>query len=432
MEIRKTFWAVLVVLGGSFIGYFLSGSDKAGIFLRLIYLCLLLIFFSWLWSILSVRGFNLRRFGRGLRQQLGQVFEERFEVTNRFFFVRPWLDIRDRSPLPGSGGSRVLSWIGKFELRNYSAYTLLTERGQFILGPTILYSGDPFGIFVARKVIPGDRSLIVLPYIIDLQSFPFPPGLLPGGRAKRQRTIDITPHAAGVREYAPGDTLNRIHWPTTARKDRLMVKEFEQDPQADVWIFLDSQRDIYPVRSRQLDIPKVDQFWLWKRQRIFTLPPDAYEYAISITASVARYFIRGGQSLGFVSVGQQMIVQSAERGERQLGKILETLAFLKPDGRLSLPAVIESQMTHLPRGSTVILITASPHHHVIAALDALLYRHMRPVVVLINPATFGKAYGVQRLYENILVRKIPVAVVDEGTNLKAVLENGFNRWKMRN
>ena len=48
----------------------------------------------------------------------------------------------------------------------------------------------------------------------------------------------------GVREYVDGDPLNRIHWMSTARRDRLMVKEFELDPQSDVWIFLDAEREV--------------------------------------------------------------------------------------------------------------------------------------------------------------------------------------------
>jgi uncharacterized protein (DUF58 family) len=66
--------------------------------------------------------------------------------------------------------------------------------------------------------------------MFNIHSFPLPSGLLSGGEALRRRTHQITPNAAGVRDYAPGDPLNRIHWISTARRRRLMVKEFELDP----------------------------------------------------------------------------------------------------------------------------------------------------------------------------------------------------------
>ncbi|MEZ4612148.1 MAG: DUF58 domain-containing protein [Caldilineaceae bacterium] len=53
----------------------------------------------------------------------------------------------------------------------------------------------------------------------------------------------MTTNAAGVRDYYPGDSLNRIHWPTTARMRRLMTKEFELIPRRDIWLYLDLSRD---------------------------------------------------------------------------------------------------------------------------------------------------------------------------------------------
>ncbi len=89
----------------------------------------------------------------------------------------------------------------------------------------------------------------------------------------RQRSADVTPHAAGVREYVPGDPMKRIHWPSTAHKGRLMVKEFEQDPQADIWIFLDAQQEVQ-VRQPEPEPGFIgDGLWLHRPKLI---PPTGY------------------------------------------------------------------------------------------------------------------------------------------------------------
>ncbi len=427
MEIRPTFWGILSLLAISVIGLIITGSEAGGIFTRLIFLCVFLIVIAWLWSLWSVRSIQLRRGARGVRQQMGQIFEERFEVVNNSAFLRPWVAVRDGSNLPGSGGSRILSWIGKHELRNYSAYTLLTQRGQFHLGPTYIYSGDPFGLFKYTRSFKGSQSLLVMPLIFDIQSFPFPPGLLPGGKAKRQRTPDITPHAAGVREYAPGDSLNRIHWPTSMRKDHLMVKEFEEDPRADVWIFLDAEAAANLNLPYTRVPPKVDQFWMWQRKVKVSLPPDTFEYGVSIAASVSRFFMSQGQSVGFVCAGDRLINLPAERGERQMSKVLETLAFLENNGKLPLYGLVQSSFTQLPRGSTVVLITSSTDESVVGAVDALIYRDMRPVVVLIDPESFGGEESIEPVYLGIQIRKVPVARVRNKDELQLVLEQGFLR-----
>ncbi len=129
----------------------------------------------------------------------------------------------------------------------------------------------------------------MLPYIVDLDYFPFLPGLLPGGRALHRRTLEVSPHAAGVREYAPGDPLSRIHWKSTARRDHIMVKEFEQDPQADVWILLDAHRHSHIREKQSKRQQPVEQFWFWTHKsevywrRIPTNTLSAHAHRLQIT-----------------------------------------------------------------------------------------------------------------------------------------------------
>ena len=65
-----------------------------------------------------------------------------------------------------------------------------------------------------------------------------------GGNSLRKPSLETTPHAAGIREYYPGDPLNRIHWLSSLKRNQIMVKEFDQDPQASVWKYLDAQKEI--------------------------------------------------------------------------------------------------------------------------------------------------------------------------------------------
>lgn len=431
MIVRGFFWGALATALCGIIGAFLLPAlatnfppESIAIPYRLIYISILLIVVSWIWAFLSIRGLRLIRVGRGFRQQLGDVFEEHFEITNNLPIIRLWLEVRDQTGLPGSNGSRVFSWIGARETRTYSSYTLLTQRGEFELGPTTLYSGDPFGLFAFYKNIATTNTVMVLPYFVQLSTFPYPQGMLTGGRVLRRRTPEVTPHAAGVREYAPGDPLKRIHWPSTARRERFMVKEFDQDPQAEVWILLDAQQQVHHSEPDDVVAPPADRFWLWKNRYQFTLPTDTFEYAVSITASIANYFLRQGLSVGLISYGQIAMALSAERGERQLSKIMENLAFLKPEGNLPLLGMVESQGPHLPRGSIVIMITPSSHESVALAADALYQRRMRSVVVLVDGATFGSANGIESIETMLRNRQVPVLVVRKGDDLKLTLERG--------
>lgn len=407
---------IAVLLGLSLLALTATGSP---IYSRLSYLWLFLLLGNWVWALFSLRGVTLEREARTLRSQVGQVFEERFDVRVNGRLPRLWLEVRDESPLPGAHGSRVLTLLPGNQSRSYRAVTRLTRRGVFLLGPTVLTSGDPFGLFPVTHTVSSDTSLLVYPMITEVPGFPSPAGLLSGGEALRRRTHQITPNAAGVRDYAPGDSLNRIHWVSTARRGRLMVKEFELDPFAPVWIFLDA------ARPAQAALPHVEADdapvnYLSKRGT-YMLPPSTEEYGISAAASLARYFIQRKRAVGLACKGDTLQILQAEAGGRQLGKMLEALALLRAEGDLSLLALVMAQARHLPRGSTAVIITPSVENDVAIALDYLQRRSLRPVAVLLDAESFGGPAGAAALAASIRLMGVPVRRLANGVPIGAAL-----------
>jgi uncharacterized protein (DUF58 family) len=419
MVVRRTFWVVLVLLIASLAAAY--STPQSVVYQRLAVLIGMILVSSWLWAALSIRKVSVRRVARVFRMQLGQLFEERFEITNESRWVRVWFELEDASALPANTGSRVLSMIGPGRSRSYVARTLLARRGAFDLGPTIVSSGDPFGLFLYRATFPGTRKLEVLPYFVELESFYPQVGLLAGGQALRKKTVDVTPYAAGVREYAPGDSLNRIHWKSTARRDQIMVKEFEQDPQADIWVFLDGLDSIHAGELAP-EPEREDRFWVWTSYHKVTIPSHTFEYAVSSAASISAHFIRKGRSVGFACAGQNFTVLPAGRGERQLSKILEALAFIECKGGLPIEAVVQSQASQLMRGSSVILITTTTSTSVFMAVNELQRRGTRPIVVLMESNSFGGFGHSETLTGELLSTGVPVKLVKLHDDLKVALE----------
>ena len=406
----------LILLALSMIAGVATGAN---LYYRLSYLWGFLLAGSWVWSRLSIRGLRVSRSARALRAQVGQIFEERFDIHNLSRLPRLWLEVNDKSTLPGSEGSRVLTMIEGRQGRSYLARTRLVQRGVFPLGPTVLASGDIFGIFPVSLRIPAQDSLLVYPMMVDVQSFPNPPGLLPGGESLRRRTHQVTPNAAGVREYVPGDPLNRIHWLSAARRNRLMVKEFELDPLADVWIFLDAAQ----FTQYALPRPPVDHRIqdLWQKNVKIELPPSSEEYGVCIAASLVRDYLRRGRSVGLVSSGSYLALLPPDRGGRQLGKILEALAILRAVGDVPLRGLVETQVKHMVKGSTVVLITGSTQREMVIVAEYLLRRGLKPIVVLLDAASFGGPEGSGELAIQIRSMGVPVRLVRNGVGLDVSL-----------
>jgi uncharacterized protein (DUF58 family) len=413
---------ILTLLVLSLIAGFATGEV---LYYRLSLLWGLLLLGTWGWAILSLQGMQISRSARTLRAQVGQIFEERFDVQNSSVLPRLWLEVHDASALPGTDGSRVLTMINGRQRRTYLARTRLLHRGVFALGPTILSSGDLFGLFPVKTSIPAQDTLLVYPMMVDIHGFPNPPGLLPGGEALRRRTHQITPNAAGVRDYEHGDPLNRIHWVSTARRGRLMVKEFELDPLADVWIFLDAYEAIQSKKAQ----PALEYYAkdFWQRHTKIELPHSTEEYGVSIAASLARDYLRRGRAVGLVGSGQHLALIAPDRGGRQLGKILEALALMRADGTIPLRGLVETQVTHMVRGSTIILITPAVDKEIALLADYLLQRGLRPVVILLEAVTFGGLPGTEELQMSIKMLGVSVRKIPCGTNLERALSNGYER-----
>lgn len=417
MKSGRMLLASLVLIGIA--GVIVNG---AAIYLRFLYLGILLIVGGFIWTNWVGRSLQLQRSSRVQRANVGDIFEERFDIVNNSRLMAPWIEILNDSKLPFASGSRILTLVFGKQKRHYMARTWLTRRGAFLLGPTHISAGDPFDLFRFSKTIPSSQTLVVLPLLFEVRSFLFPPGLLPGGQVIRRKSSDVTPHAAGVREYVHGDAMNRIHWPTSVRRNQLIVKEFEQDPQAEVWLFLDAQQKVHVENTReQIDVPV--ESMLFGRRPKFTLPPSTFEYAISIVASLSHYFLSQRRAVGFVSAGQAYTIHSAERSERQESKILETLAFVEPNGELSLAALMSMQASQLPQGSSVILVTPNITQDLLIAVDDSQKRYLRPIVVLLDAATFGGEAGTDKMLLSLRERRVPVCVVACHADLSQTLSD---------
>lgn len=405
----------------SFIVSRLPGLSENPVYLRLTIVMAALMILSGLWAVVSILGIRVVRTTRFTRKQVGEIITENYEIINGSIFPKVWLKISDEAHLPGGSGSRVIAWIGARASRTYVAYTFLQKRGWFTLGPTFVETGDLFNLFLVKKQFSSQTRLLVQPYMVDIQSFPAPSGIQPGGRALKQKTLDVTPYAAGVREFLPGDPLKRIHWPSSARKQKLIVKEFEKDPMAEVWLFLDIREDIH-FQSPERRFRTITETW-WMKQRLeYLLPPDTEEYTISIAASLAKYYIAQKREVGLVSGGESLIILPAERGERQLGKLLETLSVMKTGGNLPLWGVVNSQLKHLVKGATVILITPSQDEQIMSLVMTLLMRGLMPVVILLDRPSFEDQGSSMDLNSKLRAHGIMSYIVKKGDDIKQVLE----------
>lgn len=421
----------LVLFAISLIAGQISGRD---FFYNLAYAWGGLLIVTFVWSRLALRGVQIQREPRSNRAQVGQLFVERFRLSNASRIPKLWIEASDDSELPGYrvttlavglgfrgpsqiGAHRAVTvtvGLGAYRSRSWLVRTLCTQRGRFRLGPLSLRSGDPFGLFPVEHTLAGEQHIVVLPMIEAIPGFGLPSGRLPGGEALRRRTHQITPNASGVREYMPGDSFSRIHWKSTARRQRLIVKEFELDPLAEIWVILDAcGADQYRLSDEVMPEPG--------EGAQIRLPPSTEEYGIAAAASLIYHFLQRDRAVGLITYGDARLVIQPETGQAQLFRLLENLAVLKAQGKLRLDEVLKVEGMRVPQGATAILITASVQPRVLEALRNLSHTGRQPALVLMEAASFGGPEGTAALAEGAVRLGVPVRLLRNGDRLSDAL-----------
>lgn len=373
----------------------------------------------YIWARLSLRGLEVQRELLTPRTQVGRYMEEHLLVHNRSLWPKLWVEVQDMTDLPGHH-LRFVTGLPARASRHSRLRTVCSLRGKYTLGPILLRSSDPLGLFRVQKRLDDTAEVLVYPATEEVYGFLLPPAELPGGTATRQRTHHTTPNVSGVREYAPGDSFNRIHWPSTARHRRLIVKEFELDPSADIWIVLDLER-------------KVQQSALRERQPEMRTPASTEEYIVTAAASLARTFILSQRrNTGLIGWGQYREVIPPEREPRQFYRILESLATLHAYGKTPLAEVLAAEGNRFGRQSCLVVLTPSyDPDWVRSGLRDLLYGGIYAVVVLVDGLTFWGVHELDGVRAELTAHNVPHYILRNGEPIGPTLSSaaGLVAWQ---
>ena len=322
--------------------------------------------FNYLWARKLSRHVGVSRERRYGWAQVGDVIEERFVLTSGTLFPLLWSEIEECSTLPGYAPRRICA-VARGETIRWITEGVCQRRGAFTLGPLILRTSDPFGIFSVRIEYPFAESFVVYPPVSQLPYAAMPRGESPGTARASYRALELTTDASSVRPYIPGDALNRIHWRSTARRDDFYVKQFDLQPTGDLWIVLDLEEKIQEGEEEE----------------------STEEYGVILAASLGYRMLQEGRAVGLVANGAESSTIHPGRGQNQLWDILRELATASAKGNESLDRVLKQVSPLVGRGMTVVVITPSMSSDWVAALLGLMRRGVSAATVLLDPLSFG-------------------------------------------
>ena len=348
-------------------------------------LLLLVIGATDIWARYCLRNLRYQRQFSEQRALFGEEVTLSLSIENAKLLPLPWLEVEDSMPraltikgykLRGSIRSNNVILESLFSPRWYERvtrrYTLqCNARGVHQFGPTTVRSGDVFGFLNQEESLSNWQYLLVYPLVVPLTRFSLPARYPFGERRAPRRLLEDPSRVIGVRDYAYGDSLRRVHWKATARTMQMQSKVYEATTTYTLEIFLN-------VSSRL--------------NGYFSINPELQELAICAAASVSNWAIDEGYAVGFHAntimympeegaalMGEQEEDNTAHEleatvaaqlkrrrihlppasSDEQRKRIMEVLARIQPFFGSSIEEIIQSERTRLPAGATIVLITSS-------------------------------------------------------------------------
>lgn len=239
----------------------------------------------------------------------------------------------------------------KPESSHEEIFAIPTRRREvLVVGPVRSVRDDPLGLMRRQVTWAHEQEVYVHPRTVPLGDFET--GYLrdlEGTPSSALSSSDIAFHA--LRDYVPGDDRRHVHWKTTARTGRLMVRQFEETRRSHVVVALANASAHFAH-------------------------DDEFELAVEAAASIAAQTLREEKELTPITVSQRQrtgtfrqlmddyTVVAPERARMALRDIARRAADAAPNasavmlvvGSQATPSELNTAATQLPAGVMAVAI----------------------------------------------------------------------------
>ena len=307
------------------------------------------------------------------RARAGQPVRVHLRIENEGRGSAPLLMLDDALPIELSGQARfALNGVEPGGTRDAEYEVRAPRRGRYEVGPLRTSIVDPFGLARTRNVAAGVDSLLVYPRIERLAL----PRDLGQQRSMAVSALRQLSGARGedfytMREYAHGDDLRKIHWPSTAKRAKPMIRQEETPWHTRATILLD---DRFSAHEGHGD-------------------GSSFERAIEGAASLADLYHRSGYTYRLMSAHHQG--RPTSRGTDHYHQILDALAVLEPGHDAPDHDSLVLRLAELESGTsaegTLVCVTGELSDTVAVGITRCR-RRFRQVAVIVYPGhRFGGA-----------------------------------------
>ncbi len=278
---------------------------------------------------------------------------------------------------------------------DFQYYIRPTERGEYHFGKLNIYISSPLQLLSKRYSFSQDEMIPTYPSYIQLRKYDliaFSNNLFQYG-VKKIRRIGHTMEFEQIKEYVPGDDIRTLNWKATAKKNALMVNQFQDEKSQNIYMAIDKGRTMkMPFNGLSL-----------------------LDYAINATLVLSNVILKKQDKAGMFSFSKKIENRVvAEKRTSQMQKILENLYNVKTDFFESDYSRLYADIKkNINQRSLIILYTnfetLDGLHRQLPYLKGIAKSHLLVVVFFQNTELYQitnkKTTTIQEVYDKVIAEK---------------------------
>lgn len=273
-------------------------------------------------------------------------------------------------------------------------------RGVYPISQVDVQLGDLLGLVsVSPRVVANPATVIVHPRLVAPDGLFSDAGRLgaSGRRLLLRRTAGFELHS--VRAYEQGESLRRVHWPTSARRGQLMVKELEDTAQDGVVVVLDCD----PAGA------------------VGDAPHSSFDVAVRAAGSLVHAYAQRGRAPSLVCARGARAPIRVRATSGGLDGILNELAGAEPDEPRGLVRLLGGSERALAGGGELVVVTSTVEGPAFSTLLAASQRRLVSVVWIDAASFAGRPTRAEPGLLRLVAHGIPATVVRLGDDLAEAL-----------
>lgn len=275
----------------------------------------------------------------------------------------------------------------KYELRP-------TERGEFWFGKLIIYAQSPLRLISRRFDFEDKAQVATYPSFMQLKKFDLMAMAYRNEYGiKKIRRIGHTMEFEQIKEYVLGDDIRTINWKATAKRNQLMINQFQDEKSQPIYSIID-------------------------KGRVMKMPFNGLsllDYAINSTLVMSNVTIKKHDKAGMLCFSKKVENRvAAERRSNQMNLILETLYKVQTDYKESDYGRLYADLKRNVKQRSLLFLytnfeTLDGLDRQLAYLQGIAKSHVLVVIFFINTElekmVSQKSEDIQDIYQKTIAEK---------------------------